>query len=118
MSADAALAAHRIDPLPADTLMRRCDPAALGFQTTAEVAPLDHPAGQPRALAALDLALAMPEPGYNVFATGPSGTGRRRILETLLRARAATRPAPPDRAYVFNFDAAERPRAFALPTGH
>jgi len=105
---------RRLEP---DALRRRCDPADFSFATTADVAPLDETIGQPRALSALDLALDMESAGYHVFATGPVGTGKRTTLQALLRERAAQRPAPGDRVYLFDFDAPERPLAIELPAG-
>jgi predicted ATP-dependent protease len=101
---------------PSD-LRRTADPASLPFATTAEVEPLEGMTSQPRAEEALGLALEMDAPGYNVFATGPPGTGKRSVLETELRRRAAARPAPPDWVYVHDFADATRPAAIALPSG-
>jgi lon-related putative ATP-dependent protease len=104
-------------PLSPELLTHRCDPRTLGFASTAEVEPLDAFVGQPRAVRAVDLALSIAGRGYNIFATGPAGTGRRTILEALLRERAASRPAPPDVVYVFDFAAPQSPRALTLAPG-
>jgi lon-related putative ATP-dependent protease len=103
--------------LAPDDLRRTCDPRQLGFATTSDVEPLDRVVGQPRAVEALDLALGLELPGYHVFVTGPPGTGRRTAAEAHLRRRAAARPAPPDRVYVFNFSKPRRPLAITLPAG-
>ena len=103
--------------LSPEQLRRRCDPDALGFETTAEVEPLTETLGQPRALSALDFGLEMDAPGYHVFATGAIGTGRRSTLEALLRERAAGREEPGDWVYLFDFAAPEKPRAVSLPAG-
>ena len=79
--------------------------------------PLARVVGQPRAVEALDLALGLELPGYHVFVTGPPGTGRRTAAEAHLRRTAATRPAPADRVYVFNFSTPRRPLAITLPAG-
>ena len=94
-----------------------CDPDSLGFETTAELPQLKESLGQERALAAIDLGLDINTPGYNIFAVGPTGTGR--MLAVLARARdaAARRPTPPDWCYVYNFDDARRPLALRLPAG-
>ncbi len=98
-------------------LRRRCDPASLGFETTAEVEPLEATVGQPRALRALEFGLEIGAAGYHVFATGAAGTGRRSTLLKLLRERAAARPAPGDWVYLFDFAAPDRPKAVSLPAG-
>jgi hypothetical protein len=102
--------------LAPEQLRRTCDPDALGFRTTAEVEPLAEVLGQPRAVEALDLALALP-PGRHVFVTGPPGTGRRTIAEARVRHHAAGRPAPVDRAYVLDFASPRRPLAITLAPG-
>ncbi len=64
-------------PLPPDALCRRCDPVVLGFATTAELDGEDATLGQQRALAALDLSVAIASPGHNVYVAGPPGSGRQ-----------------------------------------
>ena len=103
--------------LPPSALRRRCDPAALGFATTAE---LQGPAGVPgqaRAEDALAFGLGMQREGYHLFAMGPVGVGRHSLVRARLEAEAARRAAPADWCYVFNFDAPHRPRALRLPAG-
>lgn len=101
--------------LDAEDLRRRCDPATLPFRTTAEVEPADGAAGQSRALRAIDLAAQAPQRGYNIFATGPAGTGMRETVENRLREHAAGRPLPDDVVFLFNFDEPGRPLCVTLP---
>jgi hypothetical protein len=101
----------------AEELRRRCDPAVFGFATTAELALPCGPVNQARAVAAMDFALGVRGRGYNVLVTGAPGTGRRTTVQALLAERAATRPAPPDWAYLVNFAEPGRPIAVALPSG-
>jgi lon-related putative ATP-dependent protease len=103
--------------LTAEDLRRSLDPADLPFASTAEVEPLDGMMSQPRAGEALELALDIDVPGYNVFATGAAGTGKRAVLEAELRRRAAARPAPRDWVYLHDFADPTRPAAVALPAG-
>jgi hypothetical protein len=44
-----------------------------------------------------------------VFARGAAGAGKLLVLEEELRRRAATRPAPSDWVYLFDFATLERP---------
>lgn len=104
-------------PLPADLLRKRCDPAALGFATTAELSPLDQPLGQERAIKAVHFAIGMRSAGYNLFALGPEGTGKATLILDSLRKAAAARPAPNDWVYVHNFAEPHRPKALCLPPG-
>jgi len=88
----------------------------LGFASTAEVEPLDGPLGQPRASGAIEFGLAAETAGYNIFATGPIGTGKGTPLEARLREHARGRAVPGDWVYVHNFSEPRRPIAVALPS--
>jgi predicted ATP-dependent protease len=55
--------------------------------------------------------------GYNIFALGPPGTGRRELVTHLLEEQAADEETPPDWCYVNNFDEEREPRALRLPAG-
>ena len=103
--------------LAAADLYRTTDPSTLGFATTAELPDLDDIVGQDRAVEAIAFATGMLDDGYNVFALGPTGTGKLTTLRTYIGRIAATRPAPPDWCYVFDPDAPQRPRALRLPAG-
>ena len=105
---------HRV---PVEALRRRCAPASLPFETTAELAVLSAPLGQDRAIEAIELATGMRAQGYNLFAIGPPGLGKRRLIRKLLGREAETRPQPDDWCYVHNFDAPQRPRALRLAPG-
>lgn len=79
-----------------DRLNRRCDPDSLGFVTTEEVPVLDGMVGQDRAVSALELALAIQEPGFNLFISGPPGTGRSTALRAHVEQVAARKDVPAD----------------------
>ena len=104
-------------PLPPERLARRCDPASLGFETTAELPDLDRIVGQDRAVEAVRFAIGIRREGYNLFALGPAGIGKHTVLSQFLAAQAPTRPTPSDWVYVHDFDHPERPRALELPPG-
>src|SRR5262249_8522921 len=101
----------------AGQVRRRLDPAALPFETTAEVPPLHGTIGQDRALDALDFGLDVATPGYNLFLAGAAGSGRESTIMDLLRRVAAGRPAPDDLVYAHNVAGPGRPRALRLPAG-
>lgn len=111
---DTGAAARKV--LGAD-LYHACNPAALGFETTRDLEPLDQALGQDRALEAMGLATGLERDGYNVFALGTAGLGKHTVVRRFLEARAAVRPVPPDWCYVNNFKAPSRPRALRLPAG-
>ena len=104
-------------PLPVAALRHPTDPAVIGFTTTAEAEPLAGVAGQERAMQALELGVGMRHPGYNVFALGSEGSGRRHAVEHFLRRSAAGRPRPRDWAYVHNFRDAHEPCLLSLGPG-
>jgi lon-related putative ATP-dependent protease len=99
-------------------LERTCPLEDLAFGTTAELEPLDHVVGQDRAVDAIAFGLGLAHPGYNLFAMGPEGIGRRTIVRQHLQAEAARREPPADWCYVFNFGAPGKPGRLRLPAGH
>ena len=103
--------------LEAKDLRRRCDPAELGFETTADVPGGPSVVGQERAVAAIRFGIGIAREGYNIFALGPPGTGKQFLVTELLNERIAGAPRPPDCCYVYNFEDANRPRAMCLPAG-
>ncbi len=70
--------------------------------------------GHDRARRAIDLALAIDADGYNLFVTGPTGSGRIRFVESAIRQRGK-RSDPLDWVYVNNFATPARPLAIGLP---
>jgi len=107
----------RYSSLPPDRLRWRCDPAALPFETTGEIEPLDEILGQDRAIEAIRLGLEIEGDGYNIFVAGFVGTGRNTTMQRFLeRAQAAAAP-PPDLVYVHNFDDPDRPLLLRFPPG-
>ena len=85
--------------------------------STRRIRPGNDFLGQARARQALDMALAMPFDGYNVFAVGRPGLGKRTLILRYLREQAARLPTPPDWIYLNRFDDPRRPLALRLPTG-
>src|SRR5512143_3681832 len=104
-------------PLAPEQLRWRCDPAELGFTTTASLAPLETVIGQDRGLGAIDLALEIDDPEYNLFVAGPSGTGRNTAVVDLVKRAAARRPTPADLCYLHNFEDSYHPVVLELPPG-
>lgn len=73
--------------------------------------------GQPRALDALRTGLELYAPGYNVFLSGLSGSGRTRVVRHLLEELMPACRLGSDRAFVHNFDEPNRPLLLTLPRG-
>ena len=105
--------------LTPEALRRSCDAAGLGFTTTAELQTDGGPrlVGQPRAVRALDFGLHVDQPGYNVFISGPPGTGRMTYARSAVEEAARGGRVPPDWCYVRNFTSPSQPIAILLPPG-
>jgi len=108
---------HGVPPLPAQQLRQRCDPAQFDFETTAELKDLNDVLGQERAVEAIRFGIGIQREGYNLFALGPSGTGKRTTIRQFLDQRAATEQTPPDLCYVNNFEQPHKPHLLQLPPG-
>ncbi len=104
-------------PLPAALLYRRCALSDLPFEVVSELADAPGLIGQERAVEAIAFAVAMRRKGYNLYALGPAGTGKRTVVEELVRRQAANEPTPPDWCYVNNFAEPQKPAALSLPPG-
>jgi lon-related putative ATP-dependent protease len=98
-------------------LRRRCDPAALGFESTDQLPVLDGVIGQERALGATEFGIGMAHSGYNMFVLGPPATGKTTMMQRLLAHAAESQPVPSDWCYVHNFEDGYRPVALELPPG-
>jgi hypothetical protein len=91
-----------------DDLYRRCDPRDVPFETTADASETVEVLGQRRAIDATRFEIGIRHDGYNLFALGPAGLGKRTILRELL-GREAAQKAPPSDCHVYN--------ALRLPQG-
>ncbi len=103
--------------LPPKALCRTCDTSQFAFKTTDDLDDGDGVIGQERAIEAIDFALGMDAAGYNVFAAGPRGIGKHRLVTKLVEETAQQRPTGCDWCYVYNFHDARRPDAMSLPAG-
>jgi lon-related putative ATP-dependent protease len=100
-----------------EQLHTRCDLSVLDFATTDDLTDEVDLVGQPRVLAAMRVGIEVDDRHYNVFAMGPTGTGKRHFVQRYLSERAAARPVPDDVCYVNNFAEPNRPVALLLPAG-
>ncbi|MBK6631300.1 MAG: AAA family ATPase [Betaproteobacteria bacterium] len=107
----------QIQPLDAQLLLRRCDPALLDFETTDELSDSADIVGQSRALDAVSFGIDIKQPGFNLFVLGEPGSGRHAAVRRLLEEKAAGEPAPSDWCYVNNFSNTNKPRLLCVPSG-
>jgi predicted ATP-dependent protease len=103
--------------VPVERLRWRCNPGLFPFKTTEEIPPLEGILGQDRALTALKTGLEIESPGYNIFVSGLTGTGRTTTIKTTLEKFLKPGPAPDDILYVYNFKNPDSPTAILLSAG-
>lgn len=103
--------------VPFTKLRWKCEPDCLKVKTTDEIEKSKEIIGQDRALHALRLGLNMKHPGYNVFVTGFSGTGRMTTIKRLLSEFENKPVKLEDKCYVHNFRNSDQPCLISLPAG-
>jgi lon-related putative ATP-dependent protease len=103
--------------LKPEALRRRYDPADVPFETTDDVAEATEIVGQARAEGSVQFGIGVKRDGYNIFALGPPGTGKRSLVRHYLAEHAAAQPVPPDICYVHNFEDPYKPRLLTVPPG-
>lgn len=94
-----------------------CEMDGIPFETTAEVPPLEGMIGQERAVKATEFGLRIKRPGFNIFMTGLTGTGKSSYAQSIIRKISADEPVPDDWVYVYNFEHPGEPIALNLPAG-
>ena len=104
--------------VPVDKLRWRLDPSTLPFETTEDLKPLKEIIGQKRGIEAFRFGMGINRPGYNVFVTGTSGTGRMSTVRKLLEEMSQKEGRfPDDLCYVNNFKNPEAPVLLRFKAG-
>lgn len=110
--------------IPHEKLTWRCDLSYLPFTCTAEMTPLEDFIGQDRAIRAIEFGLGVNKPGFNIFVTGLTGTGKTSIIKAFLKKITSGQttpgtdsPTPEDWCYVYNFTDPDRPQALRIRRG-
>lgn len=106
----------RLELKPRD-LRWSCDPNSLGFTTTAELKSRFNVIGQERAMGAIRLGLSLRSPGYNIFVSGLTGTGKLTAIRSELEAMDLSRSDLKDICYVHNFHDPDSPICLILKQG-
>jgi lon-related putative ATP-dependent protease len=94
----------------------QCDPKLLSFKDLKDVDTCEWIIGQPRAIDAIKLGLNVKYRGYNIFITGPVGTGRTTAITRLLDD-LKVKGKLEDLLYVNNFKNPDMPKLMELPAG-
>lgn len=107
----------KIKPLDFYSLRPSADAKQFDFKTTDDLPDANEFIGQNRALEALKFGIAIDCRGFNIYALGPSGLGKRSMIRDLLEKEAKKRPPPNDICYIHNFKTPREPLAILLPSG-
>ncbi len=109
--------------IPPDKARWSMDPSELPFSCTDQIKPPEMFIGQDRAVKAIEFGLGMDAPGYNIFVSGMSGTGKSTVIRSHLEAAVERRTAQNgaqefhDWVYLHNFERPDQPSAARLPQG-
>jgi len=103
--------------LTAEQVRSKCDPALFACDSTEDLEPVQGIIGQDRAISALRFGLNILKPGFNIYVSGPAGTGRTTAIKPFLEELASQKETPPDWCYVHNFRDSYCPRALKLSPG-
>lgn len=110
-----------ISPLTSDKLYRHCElnGLPLDIKSTKHLTPLNEIVGQERAQQAVEFAMSMKDKGYNIYAIGRNGLGKRTMVMRYLDRYDPNGNATPlyDWCYVANFDEARTPKVLKLAQG-
>lgn len=96
---------------------RACDPSIFAFYTTEELSELNNIIGQDRAVSSVAFGMGIENDGYNIYASGPTGTGKASTVYNFLSKQASSQPVPDDWVYVHNFEQPHKPNAIRMPAG-
>lgn len=113
----ANLKAPKPKELKLEELRWYCNPDIFEFESTSKVKPIEGVVGQERALKALKLGVDMDSPGYNIFVTGLSGTGKMYTIKSMLETISPECSNLKDYAYVNNFEDVDRPKLLEFNAG-
>ena len=110
-----------IQPLSSDKLYRASELNGLpeDCKSTKNLTPLDEIVGQERAQKAVEFAMSIKEKGYNIYAIGRNGLGKRTMVLRYLNRHDPNGNANPlyDWCYVANFEETRSPKVLKLPAG-
>lgn len=106
-----------IQHLNAQQLYHAAELEKLPCKSTKELPPIDEIVGQERAQKAVEFAMSIKEKGYNIYAIGQNGLGKRTMILRYLNRHEHDCGALFDWCYVTNFDDPRTPQVLKLPCG-
>lgn len=101
--------------VPVEKLKKKCESDIFDFKTTQEVEAKYEMIKQKRVEKALDFGLGVKSEGFNLFVSGPSGTGRNTAVMRKVKEIAKNEPVPDDICYLYNFQKPDEPKVVTLP---
>lgn len=104
-------------PLSVKELYAKCESKDFAFTSTKSLEPINEFVGQSRAQEAIRFAMAMPDSGYNVYAVGRNGLGKRTMILRYLDHHPKLAPNLNDWCYVADFERPRSPKVLKLPVG-
>lgn len=106
-----------LKPIHYKLLRCKLDYKQLDFVTTSELDTLTEFIGQERAIEAMHFAIGIKSQGFNLYAMGPTGIGKRSLIRSVLEVQAKKQKPPSDWCYIHNFEYPGKPIALQLPAG-
>ncbi len=106
-----------IQQLSAEELYHVAKLELLPCKSTKELPPIDEIVGQERAQKAVEFAMSIKEKGYNIYAIGRNGLGKRTMIMRYLSRHKHETDNLFDWCYVANFEDIRTPRVLKLPRG-
>lgn len=107
----------KLKPLNHKHLRQCLDPSTLKFESTNEIKSLSGLISQNRALQALMFGIGIKSDGYNMYAMGAPGIGKRLHIKNIINENLSKLPVPYDWCYVHNFINPNKPIALKLKAG-
>ncbi|SHE32571.1 Lon protease family protein [Vibrio gazogenes] len=89
----------------------------LSSKSTKDLPPIDEIVGQERAQKAVEFAMSIKEKGYNIYAIGRNGLGKRTMVLRYLNRHQHDPDALFDWCYVADFTESRTPKVLKLPLG-
>ncbi|MDF2152657.1 ATP-binding protein [Vibrio sp. CAU 1672] len=106
-----------VNRLETSQLYSKAELAMMPSKSTKELAPIDEIVGQERAQKAVEFAMSIKEKGYNIYAIGQNGLGKRTMILRYLNRHKHDVKALFDWCYVANFEDTRVPKVLQLPCG-
>lgn len=106
-----------IQRVSAEHLYRAADLELLSCKSTKELLPINEIVGQERAQKAVEFAMSLKEKGYNIYAVGRNGLGKRTMIMRYLSQHKVDINQRYDWCYIANFDDIRTPKVLKLPCG-